>query len=88
MAVIPYSDISYKTLSPHSIYFLCIIEDQAFSPSYYLAPFPPLTDEKKRSFPMEIQMGSVAKSYMRKHFLIYEEMRKYLTIYEEAVSHI
>ncbi len=38
----------------------------------------------------DIQMGSVAKSYMRKGFLIviYEEMRKYLVIYEEAVSHI
>ena len=33
-------------------------------------------------------MGAVAKSYMRKGFLIYEEMRKYLVIYEEAVSHI
>ncbi len=33
-------------------------------------------------------MGSVAKSYMRKDFIIYDEMRKYLTIYEEAVSHI
>jgi hypothetical protein len=34
-------------------------------------------------------MGSVAKSYMRKGFLIYEEMRKkYLTLYEEAVGHI
>jgi hypothetical protein len=37
-------------------------------------------------------MGSVAKSYMRKGFLIYEEMRKYLTMYpipyEEAVNHI
>jgi hypothetical protein len=33
-------------------------------------------------------MGSVAKSYMRKGFQIYEAMRKYLTIYEEAVSHI
>jgi hypothetical protein len=32
-------------------------------------------------------MGSVEKSYMRKGFLIYEEMRKYSTIYEEAVSH-
>jgi hypothetical protein len=32
-------------------------------------------------------MGSVAKSYMRKGFLIYEEMRKYLIIYEEAVGH-
>jgi hypothetical protein len=36
----------------------------------------------------EIQMGAVAKSYMRKGFLIYEKMRKYLTIYEEAFSHI
>jgi hypothetical protein len=27
-------------------------------------------------------MGSVAKSYMRKGFLICEEMRKYLTIYD------
>jgi hypothetical protein len=37
----------------------------------------------------EIQMGSVAKSsYMRKGFLICEEMLKYLTIYEEAVSNI
>jgi hypothetical protein len=35
----------------------------------------------------EIKMGSVAKSYMRKGFLVYEEMHKYLTIYEEAVSH-
>ncbi len=33
-------------------------------------------------------MGSVAKSYMRKGFLIYEEMRKYLTIYEEATDPI
>ncbi len=32
-------------------------------------------------------MGAVAKSYMRKGFLIYEEMRKCLFIYEEAVSH-
>jgi hypothetical protein len=31
----------------------------------------------------EIKMGSVAKSFVRKGFLIYEEMRKYLTIYEE-----
>jgi hypothetical protein len=36
----------------------------------------------------EIQNGAVAKSYMRKGSLIYEEMRKYLTIHEEAVSHI
>ncbi len=36
----------------------------------------------------EIQRGSGPKPYMRKGFLIYEEMRKYSTIYEEAVSHI
>ncbi len=36
----------------------------------------------------EIQIGSSAKSYMRKGFLQYEEMRKFFTIYEEAVSHI
>jgi len=36
----------------------------------------------------ETQNGAVAKSYMRKGFLIYEEMRKYFPIYEEAVSHI
>jgi hypothetical protein len=45
--------------------------------------------KKKRNFPHTvhkgIQMGSVAKSYMRKGFLIYKEMPKYLVIYEEAV---
>ncbi len=35
----------------------------------------------------EIRNGAVAKSYMRKGILIYEERRKYLVIYEEAVSH-
>ncbi len=35
-----------------------------------------------------IQSGAIAKSYMRKGFVIYEEMRKYFPIYEEAVSHI
>ncbi len=36
----------------------------------------------------KIQSGAVAKSYMMKGFLIYEEMRKYFPIYEEAVSYI
>jgi hypothetical protein len=36
----------------------------------------------------EIQSGAVAKSYMWKGFLIYEEMRKYFPLYEEAVRHI
>jgi hypothetical protein len=36
---------------------------------------------------MAIQKGAVAKSYMRKGFLIiYEEMRKYLVIHEGAFS--
>jgi hypothetical protein len=33
----------------------------------------------------EIQKGSSAKSYMRKGFLIYDEMRKFFPIYEEAL---
>ncbi len=49
------------------------------------------TDKKEKKIFLiykEIQMGAVAKSYMRKVFLIHEEMRKYLTIYEKAVSRI
>ncbi len=51
------------------------------------------TDKKKKIIFLtckEIQMGSGAKSYMRKGFLIgiYEEMRKYLTLgYDESVNH-
>jgi hypothetical protein len=36
----------------------------------------------------EIPMGSGVKSYIRKGFLIYEEMRKFFPVYEEAVRHI
>ncbi len=53
--------------------------------------YPPFTDKKENTIFLiyrEIQSGAVAKSYMRKGFLINEEMRKYLVIYEEAVSHI
>ncbi len=49
------------------------------------------TDKKENKIFLickEIQMGSGAKSYMRKGFQTYEEMRKYLTLYEDAVSHI
>jgi hypothetical protein len=48
------------------------------------------TDKKENRMLLifeEIQSGAVAKSYMRKGFLIYEKMRKYFPIYEEAVSH-
>jgi hypothetical protein len=49
------------------------------------------TDKKENEIFLickEIQMRSVAKSFMRKGFLIYEEMRQLLTIHEEAVGHI
>jgi hypothetical protein len=49
------------------------------------------TDKKENQIFLiydEIQNGGVEKSYMRKGFLIYENMRKYLTINEEAVSRI
>jgi len=50
------------------------------------------TEKKKIKFSsyiyMEIQSGVVAKSYMRKGFLKYEEMHKYFPTYAEAVSHI
>jgi hypothetical protein len=36
----------------------------------------------------EIQKGAVAKSYMKKGFLIYEEMRKFLVKCEEVNSYI
>jgi hypothetical protein len=49
-----------------------------------------LIKNKKKIFLIykEIQSGVVAKSYMRKGLLIYEEMRKYFPIYEEAVGHV
>jgi hypothetical protein len=47
-------------------------------PSSPLSPYP-YTDKKENYIFLtykEIQSGAVAKSYMRKGFLIYEEMRK------------
>jgi hypothetical protein len=52
---------------------------------------PGHTDKKENQIFLiykEIQNGAVAKSYMRKGFLIYEEMPKYFPIYDKAVSHI
>jgi hypothetical protein len=37
---------------------------------------------------LQSHSGAVAKPFMRKGFLIFEEIRKYFPIYEEAVSHI
>jgi hypothetical protein len=49
------------------------------------------TDKKENKIFLiykKIQMRLGAKSYLRKGFLIYEEMRKFFPIYENAVSHI
>jgi hypothetical protein len=62
--------------------------------SIYVSTLWACTDIKENQIFLiyrEIQSGAVAKSYMRRGFLIYEEikkMRKYFPIYEEAVSHI
>ncbi len=50
-----------------------------------------LTDKKEKKIFLiynEIQSGAVAKSFMRKDFLVCEDLRKYFPIYEEAFSHI
>jgi hypothetical protein len=49
------------------------------------------TDRKEKKIFLiykEIHSGAFAKSYMRKGFLIYEEMRIYFPIYEEVVTFI
>ncbi len=62
------------------------------SPKHNLESLPPFRTDKKENqiflIYKEIQSGAVAKSYMKKGVLIYEEMRKYFPIDEEAVSHI
>ncbi len=68
------------------------VEYQAFLLSYGLPPPPhaSYTYKKENQIVLiykEIQSGAVAKSYMRKGFLIYEKMRKYFTIYEKAVTY-
>jgi len=47
------------------------------------------TDKKENQIFLiykEIQSGAVAKSYMRKGILMYEEMRKYFPIYDFATG--
>jgi hypothetical protein len=49
------------------------------------------TDKKENQIFLiykEIQSGAVAKSYMRKGLLMYEEMHKYFPIYGEAIGQI
>jgi hypothetical protein len=45
------------------------------------------TDKKEKKIFLIYKEIQMAKSYMRKCFLIYEKMGKYLVIYGEAVSH-
>ncbi len=68
----------------HEIFNVFFMNQFPLSPWVY-------TDKKENNIFLiyrEIQSGAVAKSYMRKGFLIYEEMGIYFHIYEEAVSHI
>ncbi len=84
-----------------SIFLLNATDDtDSFGIMYWSACIPllyvqcglksPLIKKEKEIFLIfkEIQMGSVAKSYMRKGFLICEEVCKYSAIYEEAIRHI
>jgi hypothetical protein len=61
-----------------------------FPPPPLFPLFPTLIKKENQMFLTykEIQSGAVVKSYMKKGFLIYEEMRKYFPRYDEAVSRI
>ncbi len=68
----------------------CVRSSDGASNILHLSPphilqLPTLIKKKIFLTYKEIQIGAVAKSYMRKVLLLYEEMRKYLPIYEEAV---
>ena len=73
------------------LYALCFIGEAVITKLAMERSQRVSTDKKENQIFLihkEIQSGAVAKSYMRKGFLIYEEMRKYFPIYDEAVSHI
>jgi hypothetical protein len=56
-----------------------------FTPPLMLDCWKSSTDKKEKKIFIkynEIHMGAVAKSFIRKGFLIYDEMRKYFPIYE------
>jgi hypothetical protein len=83
-SLVPKFPLSWSLLLQKFAFFVLVL-------SYFRPSFPCTDKEENKIFLIlykEIQMGAVAKSYMRKGFLIYEEMRKYLVIYEEAVSHV
>jgi hypothetical protein len=60
------------------------LHSQPQKPGRRHTTYIPYTDKKEKKIFLiykEIQNGAVAKSYIRKGFLIYEEMRKYFPIY-------
>ncbi len=68
--------------------FFCEKQDIIFLAVHIFSLYTDKKKFKKILIYKEIQSGAIAKSYMRKGFLIYEEMRKYFPIYEDAVSRI
>ncbi len=71
-------------LWPHSIW------GNASMPGHMWGSLTRIIKKKIKFSPFirKFRIEQLQKSYIRKGFLIYEEMRKYLTIYEKAVSHI
>jgi hypothetical protein len=73
------------------LFVLLMLGDGIITVCRHIEALTEYTDKKENLIFLiykEIKNGEVAKSYMRKGFLIYRETRKYLAIYEEAVSQI
>jgi hypothetical protein len=86
-------DVIYKLFLPRKSLVSDIPAGDRKKGEPYLQCSTPLslTDKKENKIFLiykEIQSGAFAKSYIKKGFLIYEEMRKYFLIYEKVVSHI
>ncbi len=75
--------ISYNT----SVKYINIFDELLISAAHCCLLFRHPVKKEKKIY-KEIQKGSGAKLYMKKGFLIYEEICKYLVTFEEAVSHI
>jgi hypothetical protein len=81
--------LGYNRLTTTS--YLVVLGQNASKTMDTTSPPLPYTDKKEYKMFLifkEIRMGSGAKSYIRKGYLIYDEMLKFSPIYEEAVSHI
>jgi hypothetical protein len=83
----------YLPLGVHGVILVLNSFESSKMSSYQhiLIMYEKCTDKKENKIFLiykEIQMGAVARSYMRKGFLMYEELRRYFVIYEEAISHM